>query len=127
MKSFIQEFKTFALRGNAIDLAIGVVVGAAFNDITNSLVANIITPPLGLLIGGIDFSDLVIPLGGTAALQYGLFLESIIHFVIIAFALFALVKFINRLARRTPQESAPPKKSAELSVLEDIRDSLNRG
>ena len=120
----IDEFKTFALRGNAIDLAIGVVIGASFGAITTSLVNNIITPPLGLLIGGIDFSHLELPLGGTAAIQYGLFLQTLINFIIIAFALFLIVRFLNRM-KKPPEESAPVK-SPELLVLEDIRAALRK-
>lgn len=120
----IDEFKSFAIKGNAIDLAIGVVIGAAFGAITNSLVTDIITPPLGLLIGGIDFSTLAIPLGGTAVIHYGLFIQALINFIIIAFALFLIVRFLNKLKRPTP-ESAPAK-NPELAVLEEIRDTLKK-
>lgn len=120
----IDEFKAFALRGNAMDLAIGVVIGAAFNNVTNSLVKDIITPPLGLLIGGINFTDLAIPIGGDAAITYGLFIQTLINFVIIAFALFLIVRFLNKLKKPAPEASAA--KSAELLVLEDIRDSLKK-
>jgi len=132
MKSFLEEFKKFALRGNAIDLAIGVVIGAAFTAITNSLVVNIITPPLSLLTRGINFADLAIAIPGTdASVQYGLFVQAIITFLITAFALFLLVKLINRLtalARQDQEDGVvpPPQKSAELIVLEEIRDSLRR-
>lgn len=132
MKSFWKEFKAFALRGNAIDLAIGVVIGAAFTAITNSLVTNIITPPLSLLTRGINFADLAFHIPATdAQVQYGLFIQAVITFVITAFALFLLVKLINRLqhlARKEQEEgTAPPaQKSPELMVLEDIRDSLKK-
>jgi len=122
--SIIQEFKTFALRGNALDLAIGVVIGAAFNGIVNSLVTNVITPPLGLVIGGVDFSDLTVPLGGEASIGYGLFIEAIISFVITAFALFLLIKLINKFAKKP--EPVTPCKSAELETLEEIRDLLKK-
>lgn len=130
MKSFIQEFKKFALRGNAIDLAIGVVIGAAFNAVTNSLVTNVITPPLSLLTRGINFSELAVGIPNTdAAIQYGLFIQAVISFVITAFALFLLVQGMNKLAAAARKEqqdgTAPPaEKSAELVVLEEIRDSL---
>lgn len=133
MKSFFEEFKKFALRGNAIDLAVGVVIGAAFTAITNSLVTNIITPPLSLLTRGINFADLEIVIPTTdASIQYGLFIQAVITFLITAFALFLLVRFINHLtalARREQEEGkAPPAaKSAELVVLEEIRDSLKKG
>lgn len=122
--SFIKEFRTFALRGNALDLAVGVVIGAAFNSIVNSLVSNVLTPPLGLLMGGVDFSDLVIPLGGTAAIGYGLFIEAIISFIITAFALFLLVKFINQFIRT--EKAAPAEAPAEVRLLEEIRDLLKK-
>jgi large conductance mechanosensitive channel len=128
MKSFLAEFKTFAVKGNALDLAVGVVIGAAFTAVTSSLVANIITPPLGLLIGGINFSELVLHIGGTATLQYGLFFQAIITFIITAFALFLLVKFINRLSRLHKREEAKkaPEKTAELEVLEEILAELKK-
>jgi len=130
MKSFIQEFRKFALRGNAIDLAIVVVIGAAFNAVTTSLVTNVITPPLSLLTRGINFSDLAIGIPTTdAAIQYGLFIQALISFIITAFALFLLVQGMNKLAAAAKKEqedgTAPPaEKSAELQVLEEIRDSL---
>ena len=123
MKNFFNEFKAFAVRGNAIDLAVGVVIGAAFSAITNSLVTNIITPPLGLLIGGIDFSKLSIPLGGSAVIGYGVFLQALFNFLIIAFALFLLIKVINKLTRETKKEPTPAE-SAELKVLQEIRDAV---
>ena len=89
MKHFFEEFKKFALRGNAVDLAIGVVIGAAFTAITNSLVTNILTPPIGLLLGGIDFSALGFTLQGDAVIQYGLFIEACVNFIITALALVA--------------------------------------
>jgi len=132
MKSFFDEFKKFALRGNAIDLAVGVVIGAAFNAITSSLVANIITPPLSLLTRGINFADLAIAIPNTdATIQYGLFIQAIITFFITAFALFLLVKMINKLVAKAKKDEEegkgePAAKSAELLVLEEIRDSLKK-
>ncbi len=125
MATFIDEFKAFALRGNALDLAIGVVIGAAFNSIVNSLVADIMTPPLSLLTGGINFADLAIPVGTTdAVIRYGLFIQSMISFLITAFALFLLVRFIHKFIHSTPPPAAV--KPAELLVLEEIRDSLKK-
>jgi large conductance mechanosensitive channel len=129
MKSFLEEFKKFALRGNVLDLAVGVVIGTAFTAITSSLVANIITPPLGLLLGRIDFKDWSLNLGGNVNIQYGLFIQSVMDFIIIALVLFFVVRLINRLERVARKEQAegtapPAEKSAELVVLEDIRDSL---
>ncbi len=131
MKSFFGEFKKFAMRGNVMDLAIGVVIGTAFNNIINSLVANIITPPLGLLMGKIDFKDIVFNLGGTVEIKYGLFIQSVIDFVIIALAIFLVIRFVNRLqhiARREQEAGTTPQseKTAELVVLEEIRDSLKK-
>lgn len=120
---FVEEFKAFALRGNALDLAIGVVIGAAFNSIVTSLVADILTPPLSLLTGGINFADLVVPIAGTdAVIKYGAFIQNIISFAITAFALFVLVRFIHRFVHSTPP--AQDVKPAELQVLEEIRDVL---
>lgn len=130
MKSFFAEFKKFALRGNAIDLAIGVVIGAAFTAITNSLVTNIITPPLSLLTRGINFADLAFAIPTTdASIQYGVFIQAIITFIITAFALFLLVRLINRLtalARKEQEQgiAEPAAKSPEVMVLEEIRDAL---
>jgi large conductance mechanosensitive channel len=131
MKSFFAEFKKFALRGNVVDLAVGVVIGAAFTAVSNSLVENVITPPIGLLIGGIDFSDLGIQLGGDAVIGYGLFIEAVINFLVTAFALFLLIRFINRLAtiaRKEEEEGKAPaaQKSAETALLEEIRDLLKK-
>ena len=130
MKNLLKEFEAFAVRGNAIDLAVGVVIGAAFGQITNALSANILTPFVGLLIGGYDFSKLSLRLGGDAVIQYGLFLQAILNFILIAFALFLLVKLINRLTQRRKEEekkAAAPLESAELKVLREIRDSLAAG
>lgn len=124
MNTFIQEFKAFALRGNVLDLAIGVVIGTAFGAITSSLVADIITPILGLIIGGINFSALGVSLGGEAVLAYGKFIQALINFTIIAFALFVVMKGINKLKKKEAEH--PTVKSAELTVLEEIRDSLKK-
>lgn len=131
MKSFFEEFKKFALRGSVIDLAVGVVIGTAFNNVVNSLVTNVITPPLGLLLGKIDFKDLSLNLGGTVEIQYGLFIQAIITFIITALALFLVVRTLNRLdrlarAKREEEAADPVIKSAELVVLEEIRDSLKK-
>jgi len=124
MKPLIKEFKAFALRGNVLDLAIGVVIGTAFGALTTSLVTDIITPPLGLLIGGIDFSTLAIPLGGEASIAYGKFIQALINFGIIAFALFLVMKALNSMKKKEAEH--PTVKPAELSVLEEIRDILKK-
>ncbi len=124
MKSFFDEFKQFAIHGNALDLAVGVVIGAAFNQITTSLATNVLTPPVGFLFGGVNFSKLAIPLGGNAAITYGLFLQAILNFIIIALALFLLVKGLNHLTKKRKEEEKKPAENPELKVLLEIRDSL---
>ncbi|MFN8900828.1 MAG: large-conductance mechanosensitive channel protein MscL [Lysobacteraceae bacterium] len=133
----LTEFKEFAMRGNVVDLAVGVVIGAAFGKIVGSLVEHVIMPPLGLLIGGVDFSGLrwvlVEPVAATAAapevkevaIAYGLFLNTVVQFVIIAFAIFVVVKAINRLRRVEPEApAAPPAPSDEVKLLTEIRVAL---
>lgn len=128
--SFVAEFKKFALRGNVVDLAVGVVIGAAFGKIVTSLVENIIMPPIGWLIGGIDFSDykwVLKPADAVAkkaevAIQYGLFINVLIQFFIVAVAIFIVVKAINRLTRR--EEEAPAAPTADVVLLTEIRDLL---
>jgi large conductance mechanosensitive channel len=131
--SFISEFKAFAMRGNVIDLAVGVVIGAAFGKIVGSLVDNVIMPPLGVVIGNVDFSDLVIKIGtpvadakgvvtGGAIIKYGVFLNTIIQFIIVAIAIFLVVKLMNRLTRK--QEAAPAPPPPDVVLLTEIRDLL---
>jgi len=128
--SFVAEFKKFALRGNVVDLAVGVVIGAAFGKIVTSLVENIIMPPIGWLIGGIDFSDykwVLKPADAVAkkaevAIQYGIFINVLIQFLIVAIAIFIVVKAINRLTRR--EEEAPAAPAADVVLLTEIRDLL---
>lgn len=111
--SFVDEFKTFAFKSNMVDLAIGVIIGAAFGGVVNSLVNDILMPPLGILVGGVDFSQLVIPLkkavGDQPAvtIQYGKFINTLINFTIIAFTIFVVIKLMNRLRGNKPAEKAP--------------------
>ena len=130
----LQEFKTFAMRGNVIDLAVGVVIGGAFGKIVTSLVDQIIMPPIGWVTGGIDFSDLkwiIRPADNSdpahkvaeVAVQYGAFINTLIQFVIIAFAIFLVVKFINRVTHRE-EVAAPP--AADVVLLTEIRDLLKQ-
>ena len=138
MNSFFAEFKKFITRGNVLDMAVGVVVGSAFTAIVNSLVKDILNPIIGLITGGIDFSDLKIvlkPASGEVAelaIRYGLFINAIIQFVLIAFVLFLIVKSFNKLnERRVKDEAAkkaavPPAKSADIVLLEEIRDLLKK-
>jgi large conductance mechanosensitive channel len=130
-----REFRDFAVRGNVVDLAVGLIIGAAFTTIVNSLVNDIIMPPIGLLLGGIDFSDFFVTIKGGAyptvaaakaaaavTINYGLFINAIIKFVIVAFAVFILVKQINRLKINLAPAAAPVSKTEVL--LEEIRDLL---
>jgi large conductance mechanosensitive channel len=129
--SFLQEFKTFAVKGNMIDMAVGIIIGAAFGKIIASLVADVIMPPLGLVIGGVNFSDLAITLAPAEGEQpavvvaYGKFIQSIIDFLIIALVIFMGVKAINRLKRE--EQAAPPAPAAptkDQELLGEIRDLL---
>ena len=131
MKAFFADFKEFTMRGNVIDLAIGIVIGTAFNSVITSLVNNIITPPLGLLIGRIDFAAWALNLGGSVNIKYGLFVQAVISFIFTAFALFLIIKFIGRVRRLSKNDPPPPpptpsEKTPELIVLEEIRDSLKK-
>lgn len=128
-RGFLDEFKTFISRGSVIDLAVGVVIGAAFNKIVSSLVADIITPPIGALSKGVDFTSLNLVIGGTeqnpVTINYGKFLQSTLDFLIIAFVIFLLIKLINRLRDPAPAApAAPPEPSAEEKLLTEIRDLL---
>lgn len=126
MKQFLKEFEEFAIKGNAFQLAVGVVIGAAFNQVTTTLANNILTPPVGYALGGINFSNLAIRLGGDAVIGYGLFLQAVLNFIVIALALFLLVKVLNRLTRKKErqEQKKPPAESEELKVLKDIREEL---
>lgn len=137
--SVAKEFREFAVKGNAVDLAIGFVIGAAFTTIVNSLVKDIIMPPIGYITGGIDFSDLYLNLSGgdypslaaateagAATINYGLFINAIVTFFIVAWALFMVVKLINRLRseKEEPAEPAAPPKPTSEDLLTEIRDIL---
>ena len=134
----LTEFREFAMRGNVIDLAVGVVIGGAFGKIVTALVDKVIMPPIGLLIGGVDFSKLAITLKEASVdaagaevpavvLAYGEFINAIIQFLIVAFAIFIVVKGINRLHRK-PEEApaAPAAPSEDILLLREIRDSLKK-
>jgi large conductance mechanosensitive channel len=131
-----KEFKEFAMRGNVIDLAVGVVIGAAFGKIVTSLVEDIIMPPIGYITGGIDFSSLFVALNGqayasldaakkagAATLNYGVFINVVIQFLIVAFALFLIVRQINKLVKPNPAAPPPPPSKSE-TLLTEIRDLL---
>ena len=125
MKKNIQEFKKFIARGNVIDLAVGVIIGGAFSSIVTSLVDNILTPLLGLVLGGVDFSNLSIKFRDTE-IFYGALFQSIIDFLIVAFCIFVIIKFINKIAniKKKEEEKVLQKKSDEVLLLEQIRDLL---
>ncbi|SUB78885.1 Large-conductance mechanosensitive channel [Segatella buccae] len=141
MSKILNEFKEFAVKGNAVDMAVGVIIGGAFGKIVSSIVDDIIMPPVGWLIGGVNFSDLkftlpAVEISGVenmtaATINYGNFLQTLIDFTIIAFCVFLLVKGINKLARKkkeeTPAPEAPaPEPTAEEKLLTEIRDLLKR-
>ena len=121
------------MRGNVVDMAVGIVIGGAFGKIVSSFVADVLMPPIGLLMGGVDFSDLAVTLkeaseGAEAVLmKYGVFIQTIVDFVIIAFAIFMVVKAMNSLkAEEEPEPEAPAEPSAEEKLLTEIRDALQR-
>jgi large conductance mechanosensitive channel len=132
-----EEFKKFAMRGNVLDLAVGVIIGASLTGIVNSLVNDILMPPIGLALGGVDFSNFFIVIKGDHALDtlaaakaakavtinYGLFINAVINFIIIAFVLFMLIRQLNKLVAPNPEVPAP---SEEILLLREIRDSLKQ-
>lgn len=130
---FIKEFKTFAMKGNVLDMAIGIIIGAAFGKIVSSLVSDVIMPPLGLMIGGVDFSNLSITLKQATAdseavlLKYGVFINTIIDFIIIALSIFIVVKAINQMKKKEVEKpTEPPKPTNAEILLTEIRDELRK-
>jgi large conductance mechanosensitive channel len=133
-----EEFKKFAMRGNVIDLAVGVIIGASFTGIVNSLVKDVIMPPIGLALGGVDFANFFFVIKGdravdtltaaTAAkdvtINYGLFINAVINFLIVAFVLFVLIRQMNKLVAPSPSTEAAPPPTEEILLLREIRDSL---
>ena len=129
--SMIKEFKDFAVKGNVVDMAVGIIIGAAFGKIVTALVSGIIMPPIGVLLGGVDFSDLAFVIKEAAGeapaviLSYGAFIQTLIDFTIIAFAIFMVIRGINSLKKKEEQApKAPPAPSAEALLLSEIRDLL---
>ena len=138
----LKEFKEFAMRGNVIDLAVGVIIGAAFGKIVTSLVNDIIMPPIGLILGNVDFSDLFVNLdmsksfasvaeaeaAGAPIIKYGLFINTVIDFMIVAFVIFMVIRGINKLQRKreAAPPPAPPPPSTEVVLLAEIRDLLKK-
>jgi len=122
MRQMWEEFKNFAMKGNALDLAIGVIIGAAFTPIVSTLVANIMMPIIGYVTAGVNFSNLTVTPIDTVEIKYGLFLNAVIQFLITAIALFFLIKGINMVRR--PKDEAPPAPSPSEVYLKEIRDAL---
>ncbi len=127
MKKMVKEFKEFISKGNVIDLAVGVVIGGAFGSIVTSLVNDIMMPLIGVILGGINFSGLTFHVKD-ATIYYGLFLQQVVNFIIVAFCIFTLIKFMNKLNRKKEKEEQKeaPKKSDEVLLLEEIRDVLKK-
>jgi large conductance mechanosensitive channel len=128
--SLASEFKQFAMKGNVVDMAVGVIIGAAFGKIVSGFVENVVMPPLGMALSGVNFSDLAWKIGETAAgmpvlLKYGAFLETVLDFLIIAFVLFMAIKAINKLKAPEAPAAAPPPPRSEV-LLEEIRDLLKK-
>jgi large conductance mechanosensitive channel len=134
----LNEFKKFAMRGNVVDMAVGIIIGGAFGKIVSSMVNDVLMPPIGLAMGGVDFSQLFINLSGgdyatlaaaqaagAATINYGMFLNATVNFIIVAFAIFMMIKGMNSLKKKEEEApAAPPKPSAEVELLTEIRDSL---
>ncbi len=136
----LKEFKEFAMRGNVVDMAVGIVIGAAFGKIVSSLVADIIMPPIGKMMGNVDFADLYINLtetpyaslaaaheAGAATINYGIFLNTVIDFVIVAFAIFMVIRGMNKMKKKQEEKPAEaPKPSEDVLLLREIRDALKK-
>jgi large conductance mechanosensitive channel len=138
----LQEFKDFAMKGNVLDMAVGIIIGAAFGTIIQSLVNDVVMPPVGLLLGGVDFTELFVVLSegaaagpyttlaaaqeaGAVTINYGLFVNALVSFLIVAFAVFTVVRSFNRLKKQEEEApAAPPAPSAEESLLAEIRDLI---
>ena len=121
-----KEFKDFAIKGNVVDMAVGIIIGAAFGKIVSSLVSDVIMPPIGEAMGGMSFSDLAIAIGDSGTtINYGVFIDTIVNFLIVAIAIFLLIKAINSAKKKEEEApSEPPKPSAEETLLTEIRDLL---
>lgn len=129
--SMMSEFKSFAMKGNVVDMAVGIVIGGAFGKIVSSFVADVLMPPIGLLLGNVDFSDLAVTLQAASegaeavTLRYGVFIQTVVDFVIIAFAIFMVVKAMNSMKKKEEEApAAPPAPSKEEVLLTEIRDAI---
>jgi large conductance mechanosensitive channel len=140
-KTMLQEFKKFAMRGNVVDMAVGIIIGAAFGKIVSSLVSDIIMPPIGMIMGNVDFSQLFINISGgeyatlaaaqeagAATINYGVFINTVLDFVIVAFAIFMVIRGMNNMKKKEEEKPAEPAKpSEEVLLLQEIRDALKKG
>ncbi|MEJ8566947.1 large-conductance mechanosensitive channel protein MscL [Elongatibacter sediminis] len=131
--SMMKEFRDFAMRGNVVDMAVGIVIGAAFGKIVSSFVSDVLMPPIGMLLGGVDFSNLSVTLKEAAGeveavtLNYGVFIQTVVDFVIIAFAIFMVVRAMNSMKKKEEEKpAAPPAPSKEEVLLTEIRDLLKK-
>lgn len=136
-----EEFKKFAMRGNVVDMAVGIIIGGAFGKIVSSFVNDVIMPPIGMLMGNVDFSQLFINLtdqeyssltaaqdAGAATINYGIFINTVLDFLIVAFAIFMVIRGMNKMKKKEEEKPAePPKPSEEVLLLQDIRDALKSG
>jgi len=132
--SMMSEFREFAMRGNVVDMAVGIIIGGAFGKIVSSFVNDVLMPPIGMLLGGVDFANLAVTLKQAAGdaeavtLNYGMFIQTVVDFLIIAFAIFVAIRTMNKLKRKQEEapapEPEPPKPSAEVQLLTEIRDAL---
>ena len=125
MKNFMKEFKEFAMKGNVMDMAIGVVIGGAFTAIVTSLVGDIITPLIGIITGGVDFTGLAVTVGD-ANITYGNFIQAIINFLLIALVVFTLIKSMNKIKKEEPAPEPEPEVDETLETLKQIRDLLEK-
>ena len=137
----LEEFKKFAMRGNVVDMAVGIIIGGAFGKIVSSLVNDVIMPPIGMMMGNVDFSQLFINLSGedyaslaaaqeagAATINYGIFINTVLDFIIVAFAIFMVIKGMNNMKKKEEEKPAePPKPSEEVLLLQEIRDALKKG
>ena len=139
--SIVKEFRDFAVRGNVVDMAVGIIIGASFGKIVSSFVGDVVMPPIGVLIGGVDFSNLFIDLSGgeyaslaaaeaagAPLIKYGVFINTVLDFMIVAFAIFMVIKGMNTMKKKEEEKPAePPKPSEEVELLKEIRDALRKG
>ena len=130
----MSEFREFAMRGNVVDMAVGIVIGGAFGKIVTSFVNDVLMPPIGLAVGGVEFDNLAVVLKEATAeaeavtLNYGAFIQTVVDFIIIAFAIFMVIKAMNSMKRKEEEKPAePPKPSDEVVLLQEIRDELRKG